>query len=160
MKKAVFFVLLFALAMSGTINAATADPKATVDPKTVAVEYQGFTAAYYENRAAAQACDKAGDTTCAVARFLIAELAAKNHAERVTKTATDTVDWQAIADWQRNNAAYCLIQAQADGDKRDPVLLKEALAILEARPITSAEVKDTAKKNADYCKTQLADEPK
>ena len=109
--------------------------------------------AYYAARAEAKACEKAGDITCAVAKYLAAETAAIN--QDATKSADDTVDWQTIADWQRNNAAYCLIKSQADGPTRDLNVLKQALAILTAREIKSAAVIPTAKKNADYCLTQI-----
>jgi hypothetical protein len=133
MKKALFLILFFAIA--ATIAAAPA--------------YQ----AYYASRAEAKACEKAGNTTCAVAAYLAAEAAAI--AQAAANTPGDKVDWQSNADWQRNNAGFCLIAAQAAGPARDIELLKQALAIFKAREIKTPAVAAMIKKNIEYCETQI-----
>jgi hypothetical protein len=137
MKKALFLalaVLLFTLVGGRPCPAADAPYKA-----------------YYAARAEAKICDRTGDTACAVAKYLEAEAAAI--AQEAAKTADDKVDWTTFAEWQRNNAAYCLIMKyQASPEK---AMLKEALQILQAKVPANPAVLQKVNKNIEYCKTQL-----
>lgn len=112
-----------------------------------------FAAPAYKAKAEAKLCVQTGDIDCAVAKFLEAEAAAL--AQLAAAAADDPVDWQENADWQRNNAAYCLIKSQAAGETRDTDALKEALKLLTEREIKHPKVKATADRNINYCKTQL-----
>jgi hypothetical protein len=138
MKKALFFMMIFTIALA---SAAMADPA-----------YK----AYYANRTAAHECEKSGDTTCAVANYLAAETAAlKQDAE---KTADDVGEWLKWAGWQRSNAGEVLIlkyNALLTKDVLDKSLLEEAIRILEAGKVTSPDPAAMIKKNLKYCKTQL-----
>lgn len=142
MKKTLVFMVL--LTLFAALSGGKPCPAMADDP---------IYTAYYQARAEARVCDRTGDTACAVALYLKAEAAALKQAE--SKADDDTVNWIECADWQRNNAGYCLIMKQADAKKRDEALLREALAILTAREITSPKVLKVLEKNIKYCETQL-----
>lgn len=135
---------------------------------------------YYEAKKAAADCRTAGDLDCMVQNLLRAEQAALDW--DATRPAQDDNNWVEFADWQRNNAAYYLILAQAKGDTRDKLILEEALYLLDGkreykvagkviytispavtqkheglsqRSIETPAVLEKIKSNIAYCKAQL-----
>jgi len=137
MKKVLFVVLaLTVFALAGGIPAYAAD-----------APYK----AYYAARSEAKVCDKTGDTACAVVKYLEAAQAAI--AQDTARTLNDKVDWITFSEWQKNNAALCLIMKyQVTPEK---ALLKEALKILKAATPANPDVLKTVNKNIKYCETQL-----
>lgn len=106
---------------------------------------------YYSARAKARICDKTGDTSCAIVNYLQAEAAAM--AMDSDEGSDGAINWLENADWQRNNAGYCLIiKYQESADK---ALLTEALKVFNLRPVTSQGPKEKIKKNIIYCTEQL-----
>lgn len=152
MKKTIILTAIFAMAFAAL---AMAKPVNAIGVSMTAKATPAYTA-YYAARKEAQICDRTGDTACAVAKFLEAESAAL--AQEAAKTPGDTVDWTACADWQRNNAGYCLIlkyQAMFKQNMLDQELLKEAIDILTARKVTTADPASKIEKNLKFCRTQL-----
>ena len=130
---------------------------------------------YYDAKASAKECYASGDLDCMVENYLKAEQAALDWDVAQPKP-TDT-NWVEIADWQRNNAGYYLIQSQAKDSKRNKFVLEEALYLMDGikeyadykispsiiqkhqnlstRVISTPIVVEKLKSNIIYCKTQL-----
>jgi len=147
-KKTFFTSLMVLLALIFAVMAYAVTAKAEgAAPATAQTSYTDYANA----RAAAKLAENTGDINAAVNNYLQAEEAAMVLPKNPPEGSKS--DWQEIAEWQRNNAAYALIMkyhGQTDASK-DRELLQMAAEILDAKQFLNEKVKAKATKNRQYC---------